>query len=50
MLALVAAAGFLGTGVVVAEAASSSSDAGTVLVPMVPCRLFDTRPMVSGTD
>ena len=41
---LVAVAGFIGTGVVVAEAATSSSDGGTVLVPMVPCRLFDTRP------
>src|SRR4051794_10324425 len=43
LFALVAVAGFVGTGVAVAEAASSS-DGGTVLVPMVPCRLFDTRP------
>src|SRR4051812_10492757 len=39
---LVAIAGFVGTGVVVAHAASSSGE-GTVLVPMVPCRLFDSR-------
>jgi len=43
VFALVAVAGFVGTGVVVAEAASSSSSEGTVFVPMVPCRLFDTR-------